>query len=188
MHWYVTNMYIRGMLSTELLQNTIHCAQNSGYHNQVMPPSKDLNSEIVDFFLIIKNWTSRVHKLIRLTSRTCEPYLTTCSKRCKHGLWWPRTDQHQIQANALCSKKWGAKGIWSSSPTSILKLQSFQASQYAALSAMVVHAQHGTPCNPLIPVHSWCHYYLYTPCKLEEPYCKCLCANLQRASWAILIN
>jgi len=38
------------MLSTKLkinLANAFHHALDSGYHNQVMPPPKDLNSELV---------------------------------------------------------------------------------------------------------------------------------------------
>jgi len=46
-----------GMLSIMLymnLANAFHCARDSGYHNQVMPPSKHLNSELVGLLTYIK--------------------------------------------------------------------------------------------------------------------------------------
>ncbi len=47
-----------GMLSTKLynnLANAFHHAMDSGYHNQVMPPSKDLNSELVSILYYKRN-------------------------------------------------------------------------------------------------------------------------------------
>jgi len=54
-----------GMLSTKLyinLANAFHHAQNSGYQNQVIPPPKDLNSELVGLLSYEKECTSNIHK------------------------------------------------------------------------------------------------------------------------------
>jgi len=58
----------------------------------------------------------------KLKTHTCEPYLTTYFKHFKHGLWWPRTELHPMQALALHSKRCGAKGkeIWFLDPILIL--------------------------------------------------------------------
>jgi len=56
-----------GMLSTKLyinLADAFHHARNSGYHNQVIPPPKDLNSELVGLLSYKKECTSKVHKQI----------------------------------------------------------------------------------------------------------------------------
>ncbi len=52
-----------GMLNTELyinLANAFHHARDSGHHNQVMPPLKDLNSDLVGLLSYKKECTSRV--------------------------------------------------------------------------------------------------------------------------------
>ncbi len=53
------------MPSTKLyinLANAFHHARDSGYHNQVVPPPKDLNSELVGLLSYKKECTSKVHK------------------------------------------------------------------------------------------------------------------------------
>ncbi len=79
------------MLSTKLyikLANAFHHARDSGYHNQVIPPPKDLNSELVGLLSYKKECTSKVHKKVtRFKTHTCEPYLTPYFKHFKHGLW-----------------------------------------------------------------------------------------------------
>jgi len=55
------------MLNTELyinLANAFHHARDSGYHNQVIPPPKDLNSELVGLLSYKKECTSKVYKQI----------------------------------------------------------------------------------------------------------------------------
>ncbi len=56
------------MLSTKLyinLANAFHHARDLGYHNQVVPPHKDLNSELVGLLSYEKECTSKVHKQMR---------------------------------------------------------------------------------------------------------------------------
>ncbi len=70
------------------MPSTMHRIQ-AGYHNQVVPPPKDLNSELVGLLSYQKECTSKVHKQIsqNLKTHTCQPYLTTYFKHFKHGLW-----------------------------------------------------------------------------------------------------
>ncbi len=56
-----------GMLSTKLyinLANAFHHARDSGYHNQIIPPPKDLNSELVGLLSYKKEHASKVHKQV----------------------------------------------------------------------------------------------------------------------------
>ncbi len=60
------------MLSTKLnikIANAIHHARNSDYklltHNQVLPPPKDLNSELVGLLSYKKECASKVNKQTR---------------------------------------------------------------------------------------------------------------------------
>jgi len=56
-----------GMLSTKLyinLANAFHHARDSGYQNRVMPPPKDLNSELIGLLSYKKEFTSKVHQQI----------------------------------------------------------------------------------------------------------------------------
>ncbi len=51
-----------GMLSTKLyinLANAFHHARDSGYHNQVIPPPKDINSKLVGLISYKKECTSK---------------------------------------------------------------------------------------------------------------------------------
>jgi len=59
------NVLACGMLSTKRyvnLANTFHHARDSGYHNQVIPPPKDLNSELVGLLSYKKECTSKIHE------------------------------------------------------------------------------------------------------------------------------
>ncbi len=78
------------MLSTKLYINlayAFHHVRDSGYHNQVIPPPKDLNSELVGLLSYKMECTSKVHKQLVKKTHTCKPYLTTYFEHFKHGVW-----------------------------------------------------------------------------------------------------
>ncbi len=70
-----------GMLSTKPYTNLIRQMPSTkhriqGYHNQVIPPPKDLNSELVGLLSYKKECTSKVHKQISQKVRLTHMSLT----------------------------------------------------------------------------------------------------------------
>ncbi len=90
-----------GMLSTKPYTNLIRQMPSTkhriqGYHNQVIPPPKDLNSELVGLLSYKKECTSKVHKQISQKVRLTHMSLT-----------WPHTSS---TSNSYCWQ--GQNSIW----------------------------------------------------------------------------
>ncbi len=76
---YIPDGKCVGILSIKLyinLANAFHHARDSGYHNQVIPPPKDLNSELVGLLSYKKECTPKVHKQVSQKSRLTHVSLT----------------------------------------------------------------------------------------------------------------
>jgi len=115
------------MLSTKLninLANASHHARDLGYHNQVIPPPKDLISELVRLLSYKKECTSKVHQ--QISQKVKDSHMRALPDHILQALQaWAMVTKDRtalIQALALHSKRCGAKGkeVWFLDPILIL--------------------------------------------------------------------